>query len=210
MEEEQEDPYENSEDFDVEELEEEEPSVEFDSEEIEDYRDLEQKHVKFKNEVLGEIDLTDKHHLTTYIIPDEQRITSQFLTLEELTEAIGIRATQIEKGAPVFTDVTGYDDPIEMARKELLDGKSPLKLIREMKQRETERWVEVWKVNDLAVPITRREIMQPTSKEIQERLGVPVEKEKKKPNPKEVKKETKKAPKKTAPKKVKRTIKKKK
>ena len=202
MEEEQEDPYENSEDFDVEEIEEEEPSVEFDSEEIEDYRDLEQKRVKFKKKVLGEIDLTDNHHLTTYIIPDEQRITSQFLTLEELTEAIGIRATQIERGAPVFTDVTGYDDPIEMARKELLDGKNPLKLVREMKQRENERWVEVWKVNDLAVPITRREIMQPTSKEIQERLGVPVEKEK----PKEATKEKKKP----APKKVKRTTKKKK
>lgn len=172
MEEEPEEIFADSDDFDLDELdEEEESSVDFDSEEIDDYRDLENKRVRFKNKVLNGIDLSDKHHLTTYIIPDEQRTTSQIMTLEEFTEAIGIRATQIEQGAPVFTDVAGYSDPIKMARKELLDGRSPLKLVREMRQKENERWVEIWKVNEMNVPITRREIMQPTDKDVQERLG---------------------------------------
>jgi DNA-directed RNA polymerase subunit K/omega len=180
----------DSEDFDLDELdEEEEPSVDFDSDEIDDYRDVEQKKVKFKNKVIGAIDLTDRHHLTTFVIPEEQRTTSQIMTLEEFTEAVGIRATQIEQGSPVFTDVTGYDNPIKMARKELLNGRSPLKLVREMKIRDNERWVEIWKVNNMTIPITRREIMQPTTKEIQERLGDKVveEPKAKKEEPKKVK-----------------------
>jgi DNA-directed RNA polymerase subunit K/omega len=194
MEEEQEEIFADSEDFDLDELDdEEEASVDFDSEEIEDYRDVEHKRVKFKNDVIGAINLNDKHHLVTYIVPDDQRITSEIMMLEEYTEAVGIRATQIENGTPVFTDVTGYTDPIKMAKKEILDGKSPLKLVREMKQKENERWVEVWKVNEMTLPITRREIMQPTAKEVQERLGTKASEEpkpkpdKKKAEPKKVK-----------------------
>ncbi len=197
MEDEQEDPYVDSEDFDLDDLDDEESSVEFASEEVDEFRDLENKRVRFKNKTLNEIDMTDKHHLITYIIPEEQRITSQILTLEEFTEAVGIRATQIERGAPVFTDVTGYSDPIEMAKKEIFDGRCPLKLVREMKQLENSRWVEVWKINDMTIPIMRRELMKPTDKEIQERLGEKV------PEPVE------KAPAKKEEKKVKRTTKKK-
>lgn len=193
MDDEQEDLYVDSEDFDLDDLDdEEEESVEFVSEEVDDFHDLENKRVKFKNQALNEIDLTDKHHLITYIIPDEQRITSQILTLEEFTEAVGIRATQIERGAPVFTDVSGYSDPIQMAKKEIFDGRCPLKLVREMKQQENSRWVEVWKINEMTIPIMRRELMKPTDKEIQERLGEKVaEPEKKVEEKKEEKKKVK-------------------
>lgn len=204
MDEEQDDPYVDSEDFDLDDLDdEEEASVEFESEEVDDFRDLENKKVRFQNKVLNEIDLADKHHLITYIIPDEQRMTSQIMTLEEFTEAVGIRATQIERGAPVFTDVSGYSDPIEMAKKEIFDGRCPLKLVREMKQLENARWVEVWKINDMTIPVMRRELMKPTDKEIQERLGEKVEEKK------EEKPEKKVEEKKEVKKKVTRTAKKK-
>jgi hypothetical protein len=157
-------------DFDEEDIEEEEENIEFGSDEIEDYRDLESKSIKFANQTL-DIDLTDEHHCTLYVVPDNDRTTSQIMTLEEMTEAVGIRITEIENGAPCFTDVTGYTCPIEMAKKELLDGKSPYKLIREMSNKKGSKVVEIWKINEMTLPITRRATMQITKNRIAE-LGL--------------------------------------
>jgi len=157
-------------DFDQGDISDEEESVEFEDDEIEDYRDLESKSIRFANQTLN-IDLNDEHHCTVYIVPDNERTTSQIMTLEEMTEAVGIRATEIENGARCFTDVTGYTCPIEMAKKEILDGKSPYKLIREMSQKKGSKTVEIWKINDMTLPITRRENMQITKARIAE-LGL--------------------------------------
>ena len=123
------------------------------------------------NPELGEINMNDEHHMIMHIIPDEERMSSNYLTLEEETEARGIRVTQIEGGAPVFTDVEGFTDPIEMARKELLDKKSPLILIREMRRDKTGRYVELWKVNEMTLPRSRQEIIRLTNKQMAEQLG---------------------------------------
>jgi len=157
-------------DFNEEELEDEEESIEFDSDEIDDYRDLESKSIKFANQTL-DIDLTDDHHCTLYIVPDNERTTSQIMTLEEMTEAVGIRTTEIENGSPCFTDVTGYTCPIEMAKKELLDGKSPYKLVRVMSTKKGVKIQEVWKINEMTLPISRRETRQITKNRIAE-LGL--------------------------------------
>jgi DNA-directed RNA polymerase subunit K/omega len=158
-------------DYDPNDIDEEEDiSVEFEDDEIEDYRDLESRSIKFANQTL-DIDLNDEHHCTLFIVPDNERTTSQIMTLEEYTEAVGIRATEIENGTPVFTDVSGMICPIEMAKKEILDGKSPYKLIREMSAKKGSKTVEIWKINDMTLPITRRENRQITKNRISE-LGL--------------------------------------
>lgn len=161
-------------DFDQGDISDEEESVEFEDDEIEDYRDLESKSIRFANQTLN-IDLNDEHHCTVYIVPDNERTTSQIMTLEEMTEAVGIRATEIENGARCFTDVTGYTCPIEMAKKEILDGKSPYKLMREMSTKKGSKTVEIWKINDMTLPITRRESMQITKARIAELGLIPAE-----------------------------------
>lgn len=53
-----------------------------------------------------------------------------YLTKYELTRVIGQRATQISKGAPSLVDITGMDDALVIAEKELLEKKIPLKIKR--------------------------------------------------------------------------------
>ena len=61
-----------------------------------------------------------------YIVKDDERRTSNRLTVYELTELISIRGNQIANGSHVFVDITGLTDPIEMAKKEINNNKCPL------------------------------------------------------------------------------------
>jgi DNA-directed RNA polymerase subunit K/omega len=54
------------------------------------------------------------------------RRTLPILTKYERANAIGTRARQIGMNYPVFVNVSGMEDEVEMARKELLAGKCPL------------------------------------------------------------------------------------
>ena len=208
---------EDDDDFDIDEVTADDDEVDFNSDEIEDCRDVEGKKVKFINPQLHRIKLSDEHIVTKYIIPDEERMTSNYLTEEEMTEAIGIRVTQIERAAPVFTDVEGYDDAIKQARKELLDKRSPLILEREMKRSKGIRYVEHWKVNEMVLPRSRQEIIRLTNRQMIDQLGTLAEPKIDKPVKKTVKKEKSKSPskavktpsKKTPTKKVIRKVKKK-
>ena len=65
-----------------------------------------------------------------YIVQSDDKITSDILTIYELVELISIRGTQIANGSYVFTDVTNISDPIEMAKKEIMDNKCPLYIKR--------------------------------------------------------------------------------
>ena len=65
-----------------------------------------------------------------FIIKSDDKITSNILTIYEMTELIGIRATQISQGAPVFVDIEYVSDPIEMAKKEIINNKCPLYIKR--------------------------------------------------------------------------------
>jgi DNA-directed RNA polymerase subunit K/omega len=110
-----------------------------------------------KNVLISEI--KDRNHKIIKIVPADERISSNRIQRPEMTEAIGIRASQIERGSPVFTDVTGYTDPILMARKEFVDRKNPLILERALHDTPTEAIVEHWVVRDMTFPITNREMM---------------------------------------------------
>lgn len=87
------------------------------------------------NDIENEGDL--KHEI---IVKSENRITSSMLSIYEFIELISVRASQISNGSYVFTDVTGYSDPIEMAKKELIDNKCPLYVKRGIGMNRYELW----------------------------------------------------------------------
>lgn len=104
-------------------------------------------------------EVRDRNHKKIIIVHDDDRQTSNIIQRPEMTEAIGIRASQIERGSPVFTDVTGYTDPILMAKKEFVDRANPLIVERALRDSPTEALVEQWKVREMTFPITSRESM---------------------------------------------------
>lgn len=83
---------------------------------------------------------------------DEDRITSNVMTIYEYSEVIGIRTTQIEQGMHVFTDVEGLESAHDMAVKELFDRRCPLKIIRRLGKFSQEEF----KCNEMAFPIDIR------------------------------------------------------
>ena len=64
--------------------------------------------------------------LFTLGAPAHKRVTSNIMTKYELANAIGTRALHIGRNYPIYVDVTGMDDDVAMARKELYAGKCPL------------------------------------------------------------------------------------
>jgi DNA-directed RNA polymerase I, II, and III subunit RPABC2 len=54
------------------------------------------------------------------------RVTQPIMTKYERANVLGTRARQISMNFPVFVDVAGLQDEIDMALKELLAGKCPL------------------------------------------------------------------------------------
>ena len=83
---------------------------------------------------------SSNYYRTIKIVPDNERITSDIMTMFEFSEVIGIRTLQIEKGSSVFTDIGDLNIPYDIAIKELFDRKSPLKIIRKTGRFEQEEW----------------------------------------------------------------------
>lgn len=75
-----------------------------------------------------------------YIIKNEDKITSNIITIYEMTELIGIRATQISNNSPIFVEVEELTDPIEMAKKEIINNKCPLYIKRYIGLDKYELW----------------------------------------------------------------------
>ena len=53
-----------------------------------------------------------------------------YLTKFEKIRVLGARATQISQGAPSTVDITGLTDAMEIAKKELNEGKLPMVIER--------------------------------------------------------------------------------
>ena len=75
-----------------------------------------------------------------YILKSDDRITSNILTIYEIIELIGVRATQISQGSPIFTDVKNITNPSDMAKKEIFDNKCPLYIKRNIGLDKYELW----------------------------------------------------------------------
>jgi len=64
------------------------------------------------------------------VVKDENKITSHILNNFEMTEIVSIRATQIKNHNNCMVPVDDLDDPVKMAKRELMMRKTPLKLKR--------------------------------------------------------------------------------
>lgn len=122
------------------------------------------------NSVIKTINIVDNNHKIVNPIPKSEHKSSHIIQFTELVEAIGIRISQIERGSPVFTDVTGYTSPIAMSKKEFFDRKSPLKLVRSIESGDQKIEVEKWNVREMTFPISDREIMAITDDEMNKLL----------------------------------------
>jgi len=121
-------------------------------------------HVRFLNPALQATHIQEPRRCIIRILPDDKRQTSEMIQIPEMTEAIGIRISQIEHGAPCFAkDTTGLTSPIDMARKEFFERQSPLKLQRQLGEKSGISLVEEWKVREMTFPVTQYEISQAIS-----------------------------------------------
>ncbi|PSR94235.1 RNA polymerase, subunit omega/K/RPB6 [Coniella lustricola] len=73
-------------------------------------------------------------------IPNDQRITTPYMTKYEKARILGTRALQISMNAPVLVDLEGETDPLQIAIKELREKKVPLIVRRYMPDGFYEDW----------------------------------------------------------------------
>lgn len=74
----------------------------------------------------------DQNIVKKYIIKPEDRRTSDFMSVQEQTEYVSIRATMIAENNDCQVPIDDLIDPIMMARRELMHRKSPIMLEREI------------------------------------------------------------------------------
>jgi DNA-directed RNA polymerase subunit K/omega len=113
--------------------------------------------------VIATSDVSDRNHKIITVVPDDERVTSNIIQRPEMTEAIGIRASQIEQGSAPLTDVEGYTDFIAMAKKEFVDRRNPLIIERALYDSPIRATVEHWRVREMTFPITDRETLMISS-----------------------------------------------
>lgn len=89
------------------------------------------------------------------IIEPEERMSPNILSKFEMTELVSIRATQIAQTGICMVDIGSIDDPVRLAKKELMARKCPLMLKREVgevRDKITGRikvYVECWSPNTM-------------------------------------------------------------
>lgn len=90
--------------------------------------------------------------VTYTIIPSEQRTMRNILTRAEYTRVLSVRSTHIENSAKVFVDTTGLTTSIDIARKEIIEKKCPLSILRLICNDENGNCIyEKWHVNELTL-----------------------------------------------------------
>ncbi len=114
----------------------------YNNDEIEDEFQSSKSNLHFNNNDL------DNDSKIQFIIKNDDKITSNILTIYEMTELIGIRATQISQGSPIFVDIDFISDPIEMAKKEIINNKCPLYVKRYIGLDK----YELWNPNEMIKP----------------------------------------------------------
>jgi DNA-directed RNA polymerase subunit K/omega len=86
-----------------------------------------------------------------HIIPADERMTRNVLSVAEMTAITSIRAAQIQSNNNCLVDITGLNDPRLMARRELMEGKCPLYVRRRVDTGDgIEQYYEIWDPNTMA------------------------------------------------------------
>ena len=116
-----------------------------DDEENENENDEEEEidRSKYINDMLS----ADMDSSEVTVVKPENRITSDYMTLYEHSKLIGTRAQHIANGAPIYVDITGLSDPLDIARKELQERKCPLSVVRRISKDK----IEIWSANELHI-----------------------------------------------------------
>jgi hypothetical protein len=108
----------------------------------------------------NEVKKINQIHKEIIICKPENRKTSDYLTFSEMTEAVGIRANDIEKTGKTFIDIPpGVTDAITIAKLELNARRSPLIIRRIVGTSRNNEGViieygEDWVVKDMKYPFT--------------------------------------------------------
>ncbi|KAI5184572.1 DNA-directed RNA polymerases I, II, and III subunit RPABC2 [Nematocida homosporus] len=69
-----------------------------------------------------------------------KRFTSPIMTKFERAKILGIRAQQISMSAPIMVEYGDETDPVEIAKKELREKKTPLIILRRLPDNTYEKW----------------------------------------------------------------------
>lgn len=105
-----------------------------------------------EEEITESLDADDTTQIKT-VVPENEHLTSDMMTLAELTEAITIRINQIDKGSPVFVEYSHLRTTTDIAIYELMMRKSPLLLTRIVSETPYEIKCEIKNINNMILPI---------------------------------------------------------
>jgi DNA-directed RNA polymerase I, II, and III subunit RPABC2 len=86
------------------------------------------------------------------IVPSELRVTDACMTSFEYCAVVSIRATHIANSGPIFIECGDLSDPTEIAKLEIKNKRCPLLIMRTMMFSGNQSVVELWKVNEMAIP----------------------------------------------------------
>ena len=109
--------------------------------------------IKLFNQSKGSSKMIEQSNLvvTVVITPREERMTRSIASLEELSRILSVRSELIDNGSVHFSTMKSTD-PCELAVHELLIGKCPLILRRVIKISEQKKYVEDWRMSEIAIP----------------------------------------------------------
>ena len=93
---------------------------------------------------------------TIYMVPADQRRTSEHMSKFELVQAIGTRISQIEQGSPVFVQYESGTPVRDIAINEFIQRKCPLFLRRTVEVLGGTKKVELWRVSEMTYPVFDR------------------------------------------------------
>jgi hypothetical protein len=90
----------------------------------------------------------------SFVVAENDRLTSNIVSTQERTMLIGVRAKQINDDGHAYSDYGNLNDAIEIATHEFNNRRSPLILVREVgRTAANEPIVEKWVVREMAYPI---------------------------------------------------------
>lgn len=85
-----------------------------------------------------------------YIVPANERITSDYMTDFEYVNCLSIRARQIQESNTAFIPIPVSSTPIEIAKAEMAALKCPLSILRMINAVTAEQW----EVNEMIKPLS--------------------------------------------------------
>lgn len=98
---------------------------------------------------------SSQHHKHYKIVHETEcpnyKHSSDTLSLFEFARILGVRATQIENGGKAFIDCTGLHTPIDIARAELMAGKSYMCVKKQIRKKNNVIEIDRWKVEDMLI-----------------------------------------------------------